>query len=434
MAQAAKKHRRSPADDRSDAFAAALAEYKAVGLAVIPNMAPSTTFGAAALRAFLAEHDAACQVGWCHESGAAVPSPRAFLDLETSVAGDQAKGKGAPAQTQPKKRSRSGGGEGATVGNKRIAGAGAEASTHYYASFVVNGGAVLTDLLSRLPFGDAPSALAAVATHAPRAWCFAGRNHGSVSVAGRAEHTDDVLQAGTWHLQLRGTKVWKVRPCLGAKGAPWGDGTDVSTPSSTSSQHARNDGAVSETSGRGRAARASARSTSVNAEPNQATTATSSPASELIAVPAPRAIECRAGDLLLINTRTWWHCTELPPQRSYSQRGGVGHTAKRQKGNTFSASRSNMDHNEDAVYNTEDEDTLSLSIARDFNWKVQGKDADDDASNHVASNVDAVYCTGALSAGDVALMESELPDCALPRSDKPNCEVSCARTCAFLLQ
>ena len=424
MAREAKKRGCVAVDDSSDAFAAALAEYKEVGLAVIPNIAPSTTFGAAALRALLAEHKEACQVGWFHESGAAVHSPQAFLDLETSAGSmDPVANEGALKMTQPRKRGRSGPRGGAGEGDKESDNDQAEESNYYYASFVVNGGAVLNDLLSRLPFGDAPSALAAEATHAPRAWCFAGRNYGSANVAGRAEHTDDVPQDGTWHLQLRGTKVWKVRPCLGAKGAPWGDGSGGGG-SSSRSQLATKGATVPKTTGRGRATRGAAGRASVCVETKEAITATSSSyASELIAVPAPRVIECRAGDLLLINTRTWWHCTELPPQRMCSQQSNSSQMANRKKYNTLKPS-SNKGHRKDVPCNTEDEDTLSLSIARDFNWKGPGEDVDgDDASNHVASNVDAVYCTGALSVGDVALMESELPDCALPRSDDPNCEV-----------
>ena len=52
-----------------------------------------------------------------------------------------------------------------------------------------------------------------------------------------------------------------------------------------------------------------------------------------------------------------------------------------------------------------------------------GEEEEDQANDAIATNIDGVYATAQLSAGDVALFESELPDCALPRSSEPNCSV-----------
>jgi hypothetical protein len=422
MARANKKHRVDSADE-VDPFAAALEEFKAAGLAFVPNAARSATFGAAALRALLAQHEEACAAGWCHESGAAVPSPRAFLALEEASVAHA--GRAAPKPTARPMRGRGSAAAAAIQAGQE----GRCGEPYYYASFVVNGGAVLTDLLSSLPFGGAPTALTADTTHAPRAWCFAGRNFSDSTVAGRREHTDAVPQAGTWHVQLRGTKVWKVRPCLGAAGAPWGDGSAASTDGSSarSSSGVKSCGRTSRATGaagasggkrgqvaRGAAAAATAAVAGAKAVPMVA---------PLMAVPAARAIECRAGDLLLINTRTWWHCTELPPQRPASG-GAVAGAARGCK----KAKRGYVKEDD------EDEGTLSLSVARDFDWKRSPGDADDEhpgtstaadnSSSHVASNVDAVYATCKLARGQVALLESELPGCALPRDENPNCEVA----------
>lgn len=42
-------------------------------------------------------------------------------------------------------------------------------------------------------------------------WYFVGSNQSGLGLEGRVEHRDSVGAAGSWHLQLSGSKVWKVR-------------------------------------------------------------------------------------------------------------------------------------------------------------------------------------------------------------------------------
>jgi len=286
-----------------------LDEYRSHHVAVARKAADTSAFGAAQLKDIIFTHADAVAKGWCQESGAAMPSPSAFA---------------------------------ATTGT----------SEPCYTSFVVNSGAAVEAVVAALPIA-APEGFddVDVCRHMDRAWVFAGRNGktrgggggGGGSLAGRAEHTDDVAVAGTWHVQLRGTKLWSVRPCLGARGAPWG--TDEAL------------------------------------------------------LPPPRTILCEPGDVLVINTRTWWHATEIPLQEKVpGGRGGGGGGG--------------------------DDDAGLSSIARDFVWR--GDDANEDGKEYddgLATNIDGVYATVALAEGDVALLESDLPDCALPRSEDPNCQV-----------
>jgi hypothetical protein len=92
-------------------------------------------------------------------------------------------------------------------------------------------------------------------------------------------------------------------------------------------------------------------------------------------------VECQQGDLLFVNTRLWWHATELPETFSFT-------------------------------------DGLSISYARDFvcsSLELSGNirhSGDTDETR--MTNVDGVYASRNVKRGDIVLTEDELPDCALP--------------------
>ena len=72
---------------------------------------------------------------------------------------------------------------------------------------VQHNAAILEQVLSNVPLRSIEKT-----RHGPAAWIFFGRNtDGAGELAGRAEHTDAVAHSGTWHLQLAGSKVWYVR-------------------------------------------------------------------------------------------------------------------------------------------------------------------------------------------------------------------------------
>ena len=76
-----------------------------------------------------------------------------------------------------------------------------------------------------------------------------GRNDGSSILNGRPKHTDAVLHDLTWHEQLCGTKTWKLEPTK----------------------------------------------TLLEVCPDA----------------KPVTLYVRAGDVLIIDTKTWWHCTHI---------------------------------------------------------------------------------------------------------------------------
>jgi hypothetical protein len=106
-------------------------------------------------------------------------------------------------------------------------------------------------------------------------------------------------------------------------------------------------------------------------------------------------IDCSAGDLLLINTRAWWHRTEINVQE------GSG---------------------------------LSVSYARDFylDGRAPGKGAvaagcttdDADIKTNDSTLDPRMLARKVFKAGDVVLEEDELPDDDLPRAADPNCSMT----------
>ena len=96
-------------------------------------------------------------------------------------------------------------------------------------------------------------------------------------MTGRPEHVDKVTHSGTWHVQLSGTKTWFIRPCADA--ADW----------------------------RGRAPSLE----NLEQCPLALRTGVGRASTRL-------RVEVAAGDMLLINTRAWWHRTELDAQPALS--------------------------------------------------------------------------------------------------------------------
>ena len=198
-----------------------------------------------------------------------------------------------------------------------------------YCSFVVqHSKEVYTDTLSTLPFQEFDTTSIQYET---ALWFFFGRNPiGNINMDGRPEHTDAISHSGTWHYQLSGCKRWLVRPTTELMNQL--DCLDVNTTSSFD-------------------------------------------------------VKCNQGDVLMINTRLWFHQTIIPPQR-----------------------------------------IPSVSYARDFRIIDKGtrpfiaKQSIDD--NCTMTNVDGVYATSDISQGTIIFTEADMPDCELHRSSTdPNCEV-----------
>jgi hypothetical protein len=133
----------------------------------------------------------------------------------------------------------------------------------------------MSAFLETVPFAEPPflQCLSDPATHDAGVWLFIGHNASShTPLEGRPEHTDKVPHSGTWHVQLSGYKTWFLRP---REAAPEWQGHPPVL--------ANKPGVETSANGLLRA-----------------------------------EIPCERGDVLLVNTRVWWHHTQLPPSPSHS--------------------------------------------------------------------------------------------------------------------
>jgi hypothetical protein len=96
-------------------------------------------------------------------------------------------------------------------------------------------------------------------------------------------------------------------------------------------------------------------------------------------------VDCQVGDVIVVNTRLWFHQTMIPAQ-----------------------------------------DEPSVSYARDF-WtdETKGRHNSQSATGATSmTNVDGLYATNDIEAGSIIFRESDMPDCEVHRSrTNPNCEV-----------
>ena len=189
--------------------------------------------------------------------------------------------------------------------------------------------------------------------HALPVWLFFGSNAGGTApLRGRKEHTDDVTHDGSWHVQLAGSKVWLLRP-TDALWDRWrataGDG-----------------------------------STAIAAE-----------------TPSFRVV-LEQGDIIALNTREWWHSTELPTVAATATSSSTALAA--------AAARFAL---------------TSVSAARDF---VIGGAAPSTAGSGSGSGCDGVtlpppltnregaYAPHDIEEGTVIITADEMPDVELPES------------------
>mmetsp|Transcript_35155 Transcript_35155/g.83974 ORF Transcript_35155/g.83974 Transcript_35155/m.83974 type:complete len:353 (-) Transcript_35155:316-1374(-) len=216
-----------------------------------------------------------------------------------------------------------------------------------YCSFLIQHSKdVKQDLEKRLPITRLPESMVGLTScnHGPCIWMFFGKNPIAQSqLEGRPEHTDSVSHDGTWHYQLSGTKVWRIRATEELQ-----ESIAIKTNRSQSKTGKRK--RVSDDSDN-------------PGEPRSKTY---------------YDIECKEGDIILLNTRLWWHSTFVPPQAR-----------------------------------------PSISYARDIYFR---SDVPDDAPT--LGNLDGTYAAEDIESDTVLFTEHGMPDCELHRSkDDPNCRL-----------
>ena len=234
----------------------------------------------------------------------------------------------------------------------------------YYSSFVISRQPALVSSLLKSVRGLAPPCFATSVVEEEALWFFIGCNdeeHDGKPLHGRPSHTDAVKHDGTYHRQLAGRKEWELRP----------------------------------TEELVRLLR-----------PQKAKGAKTASREDAAEAPVCRIV-CEQGDVLVVSTRDWWHCTRLPPSLPCASAAAVPH---------------------------------SISIAREFNVGARPpavRDAsrassataaatvanrDDEGTSFI--NVDGLFATARIAAGSVVLTEDEAAaGLELPTEADPNCEV-----------
>jgi len=217
-------------------------------------------------------------------------------------------------------------------------------------------------------------------------WVFVGQNDQvNTFLHGRPEHIDSVNHDGTWHLQSSGTKVWYIRP---ADTKEWGnEPVHVKAPEGQPAKKRK--GAVTNTEeesfndGLGRL-----------------------------------KVVVEKGDILIINTRVWWHQTRIPFT------GASDHSISYAIDFFCKALRLTGEKELDQAKSGKmAKPSAALVESDEHSGSESGSDSDSDEEVQEYSNIDGIYSSRALKSGDVVFYESELPDCALPRSADPNCEI-----------
>lgn len=227
--------------------------------------------------------------------------------------------------------------------------------------------------------------------YGPCLWLFFGKNYktdnsnekdtsatATPPLVGRPEHTDSITHDGTWHYQLSGTKIWRIRPTKELLNMIHDDDA-VDTEQKKSTNKKRK---LSESD-----------DVQINAN------AGDEEEKDYIEV------ECKQGDILLINTRLWWHSTLIPTQDDVP---------------CISYARD--------IYFVRSKNATTTMTAETSDKSEEGDDSNEegDDSNKQSSmtNIDGTYAAEDIEASTVLFTEHTMPDCELHRSKTdPNCQL-----------
>jgi U3 small nucleolar RNA-associated protein 6 len=211
--------------------------------------------------------------------------------------------------------------------------------------------------------------------YSPCIWFFYGRNDALApsncgkekkitqkSLAGRPEHTDSIAHHGTWHYQLSGVKEWNLRPT-----------EELGNQINAASSFEKNEEQLWKNSDK-------------SEEPSM----------------KKITISCKRGDVLLVNTRLWWHSTTIPeqPLATCNEKDSIQRSIP------------------------------SVSYARDIylTWDDDDDNANDSdiiqGNGDNMTNLDGLYARTDVGAGTIVFTEDDMPDCELHRTrENANCEV-----------
>ncbi len=225
-------------------------------------------------------------------------------------------------------------------------------------------------------------------------------------IEGRPEHTDCISHHGTWHYQLSGIKEWHLKPTEDLIKRMEKDQYGSSSGSGNISKEElafwKNE---NESDDQG------------NGSSTCSNTGSSSTRKKI-------TIRCEEGDVLLVNTRLWWHSTTIPEQPL----DNTMNTAIKRSVPSVSYARDiylnwdddDNDESNKSNNNGNSPDTKKLNINHDpMNDIITSKNNEEDMTN-----LDGLYASNDIEAGTIIFTENDMPDCELHRTKKDaNCEV-----------
>lgn len=272
-----------------------------------------------------------------------------------------------------------------------------------YCSFLVqHSSSVMEDLLShRLPIVHLPirynkateegiDSLVSM-KYGPCIWFFFGRNYQTIvlnheinkqtseALLGRPEHTDSISHDGTWHYQLSGKKIWRLRPTAELLNRIRQDSGGVA-----GEDHERKP--------------LSSKKRSISALLDDNTQNNQDDDSARMV-----EVECEQGDVLLLNTQLWWHSTLIPPQEtpSISYARDV-YFVDQARNSTEDARKENHEN-----------------VAHESKQRQQQQH-----QQTSMTNIDGTYAAQDIEASTILFTEHTMPECELHRSKtNPNCQV-----------
>ncbi|KAL7540561.1 hypothetical protein ACHAWF_006715 [Thalassiosira exigua] len=264
-----------------------------------------------------------------------------------------------------------------------------------YCSFLVqHSKIVMNDLLSKsLPLTDLPvetddeskKGNVMKVKYGPCLWIFFGKNYHEgesqsskrpvQTLQGRPEHTDSVSHDGTWHYQLSGRKIWRLRPTA-----------ELMHRIRSYQQQQEQRKVLS-----GMKRKASDGVCAFN-ETSESDINDNSRNEKYVEV------NCEEGDILFVNTRLWWHQTLIPPQDAPC----------------ISYARDVYLMNSSSTAKPSDSQNAECDESIQGGKKQQSS----------MTNVDGTYAAEDIEADAILFTEHTMPDCELHRSnDNPNCQV-----------
>ena len=215
--------------------------------------------------------------------------------------------------------------------------------------------------------------------YGPCLWFFFGKNQKNVNkeqsandntptiLRGRPEHTDSVTHDGTWHYQLSGTKIWKLRPTI-----------ELMKRIGEYTQQQKKDNPLAGT----------------KRKIDSTNTICCNDNVDYALDKTYVEVECKEGDIIFLNTRLWWHSTLIPPQ------------------------------DEPCISYARDIYFLSEVDNEGSDSDRQERKKEHNQQQSSMTNIDGTYAAEDIEANTILFTEHTMPDCELHRSKtNPNCHV-----------